>query len=115
AAWDAPLDMDAPGKYGSGEIFGTRANFQKYQLTRLLEQQAGNRGRTPPARLGKTPRLAILGYGNFRPAHVAVHHLMDRLKVPHLYSDGPRRKHDWHSGWVSEAVEFLAGQRKGKP
>jgi hypothetical protein len=37
---------------------------------------------------------------------------MGRLKVAHEYRDGPRRKHDWHSGWVGEAVEFLAGGEK---
>jgi hypothetical protein len=35
------------------------------------------------------------------------HDLMDRLKIAHEYRDGPSRKHDWHSGWVAEAVEFL--------
>jgi S-formylglutathione hydrolase FrmB len=99
AAWDAPLAMDAPGKYGSGDIFGTKENFQKYQVTRLLEERAG--------KLGDAKRLAILGYGGFRDEHRTVHALMERLKVTHEYRDGPQRKHDWHSGWVAEAVEFL--------
>jgi hypothetical protein len=30
--------------------------------------------------------------------------------VAHEYKDGPERKHDWHSGWVAEAVEFLAAE-----
>jgi S-formylglutathione hydrolase FrmB len=100
AAWDAPLDMDRPGKFGSGEIFGDDATFRQYQITRLLEERAG--------KLGDGKRLAVLGYGNFRKAHEAVHDLMDRLKVAHEYQDGPERKHDWHSGWVAGAVEFLA-------
>jgi enterochelin esterase-like enzyme len=37
AAWDAPLMLDAPGKYGSGPIFGTPENFERYRLTRLVE------------------------------------------------------------------------------
>ena len=36
-----------------------------------------------------------------------MHALLDELKIPHEYRDGPLRKHDWHSGWVSEAVELL--------
>ena len=52
--------------------------------------------------------LAVLGYGKFSESHKAVHDLMDRLKVPHEYRDGPQRQHDWHSGWVAGAVEFLA-------
>jgi hypothetical protein len=27
--------------------------------------------------------------------------------VSHEYRDGPARKHDWHSGWVAEAVGLL--------
>lgn len=100
AAWDAPLMMDAPGKYGSGDIFGDRANFARYQVTRLLEQQAG--------KLGKDTRLGVFGYGGFRKEHQAAHELLERLKIAHEYKDGPARKHDWHSGWVAEAVEFLA-------
>ena len=100
AAWDAPLAMDAPGKYGSGEIFAGKENFEKYRVTKLLEERAGN--------LGEGKRLAILGYGSFRAEHMTVHTLMDRLKITHEYRDGPQRKHDWHSGWVAEAVAFLA-------
>ena len=100
AAWDAPLAMDGPGKYGSGEIFAGKETFEKYRVTRLLEERAG--------KLGEGKRLAILGYGGFRAEHIAVHALMDRLKIAHVYQDGPQRKHDWHSGWVAEAVEFLA-------
>ena len=37
---------------------------------------------------------------------------MSELKIPHLYKDGPQRKHDWHSGWVSEAVELLMQKEK---
>ena len=102
AAWDAPLAMDAPGRFGSGEVFATGDNFAQYQVTKLLERQAG--------KLGPEKRLAVLGYDNFRKDHVTVHELMERLKVPHEYRDGPKRKHDWHSGWVAEAVEFLANE-----
>jgi hypothetical protein len=108
AAWDTPLDMDRPGPFGSGDIFGTRENFEKYRLTRLLEERAG--------KLGDGKRLAVLGYGNFRAAHQAAHDLMDRLEIAHEYQDGPPRKHDWHSGWVAGAVAFLAAapERPGK-
>jgi hypothetical protein len=100
AAWDAPLLMDAPGKYGSGEIFATKENFEKYRVTRLLEERAG--------KLGDGKRLAVLGYGGFREEHRGAHALMERLKIEHEYADGPARRHEWHSGWVAEAVAFLA-------
>jgi hypothetical protein len=99
AAWDAPLMMDAPGKYGSGEIFGDKENFAKHQVTKLLEQKAG--------KLGEGKRLGVFGYGGFRKEHQSAHALLEKLKIAHEYRDGPARKHDWHSGWVKEAVEFL--------
>lgn len=100
AAWDAPLAMDRPGRYGSGDVFGGGDDFQKYRVTKLLEEAAGT--------LGEGRRLGLFGYANFRDDHQTVHDLMERLKIAHEYRDGPRREHRWGSGWVGEAVEFLA-------
>ncbi len=101
-AWDAPLMMDKPGKYGSGDIFGTADNFESYRVSKLLEDTA--------EKIQKRKRLILLGYGNFRAEHEKAHALMEKLKVAHEYRDGPARKHDWHSGWVKEAVERLVGK-----
>lgn len=98
-AWDAPLLMDKPDKYGSGDIFGTAENFEAYRLSKLLEEQADQ--------FRERKRLMLIGYGNFRTEHEWAHALMDKLKILHEYRDGPQRKHDWHSGWVKEAVELL--------
>lgn len=102
AAWDAPLMMDGPGKYGSGPIFGTKENFAKYRITTLLADRADR------FRSGK--RLLLLGAGNFQSEHEQAHTLMNRLKIDHDYADGPVRKHDWHSGWVKHAVERLLAE-----
>lgn len=99
AAWDAPLMMDQPGKYGSGDIFGTPDNFAGYQITKLLEAKA--------PLFQKEKRLILAGYGNFRDHHEKARALMDQLKIAHEYRDGPVLKHDWHSGWVQGAVESL--------
>ena len=101
-AWDAPLMMDQPGKYGSGEIFGTAQNFENYRVSQLLEAKSGL--------LAKEKRLILLGYGNFRAEHEQAHALMNKRKIAHEYRDGPERKHDWHSGWVKEAVALLVGK-----
>jgi S-formylglutathione hydrolase FrmB len=107
AAWDAPLMMDRPGRYGSGDIFGTPENFEKYQITRLLKERAGT--------FPKEMRVILLGYGNFRDQHHKAHALMTALKIAHEYRDGPARKHDWHSGWVFEALGLLlAAPKDGK-
>jgi hypothetical protein len=104
AAWDAPLMMDRPGRYGSGDIFGTQENFTAYQITRLLERRAADlRGRE---------RLILLGFGNFRGDHVRVHDLLTELKIPHPYEDGPKREHRWESGWVPEAAGRLLGDER---
>jgi S-formylglutathione hydrolase FrmB len=99
AAWDAPLTMDKPGAYGSGDIFGTVDNFAGYHISKLLENNA--------AQLRKQKRFILLGYGNFRDHHKKTHELLDKLNIAHEYRDGPARKHDWHSGWVKEAAELL--------
>lgn len=99
AAWDAPMMMDKPGKYGSGDIFGTAENFEGYRIDKHLERSAG--------KIGKEKRLILTGYGNFRAEHESAHALMDKWKIAHEYRDGPQLKHDWHSGWVKAAVELL--------
>ncbi len=103
-AWDAPLMMDKPGMYGSGEIFGTVDNFEHYRVSKLLEENAKKFSNE------NEKRLVLIGYGNFRAEHVQAHAFMDERKIAHEYRDGPERKHDWHSGWVNEAVEVLLGQ-----
>ncbi|MGE0759403.1 MAG: alpha/beta hydrolase-fold protein [Pirellulaceae bacterium] len=102
AAWDAPLAMSWPSRYGSAEIFADESNFQHYEIGRLLEPS--------PLRRDAGPRFLLSGYGNFREDMQRVHHRMDELRIPHVYVDGPQRIHDWHSGWLAEAVEWLAGR-----
>ncbi len=99
AAWDAPFMMAAPNRFGMDAIYGTQENFEKYRLTKLLDTRAKE--------LGKSPRLAILGYDNFREHHVDAHALMQRLAIPHEYRDEKRSPHAWHSGWVEPGVTWL--------
>lgn len=99
AAWDAPLMLDQPGKYGSGPIFGTAENFARYHIPELLAKQSANfRGK---------PRLILLGYGNFRSEHERLRPVLHEHEISFIERDGPQRNHDWHSGWVSEAVQLL--------
>ncbi|MDA0589649.1 MAG: alpha/beta hydrolase-fold protein [Planctomycetota bacterium] len=98
AAWDAPLMMSRHGQYGSGPIFGTLDNFRKYELTKLVAEAKLN---------SKTPKLIHLGFDNFREHHEDFEALLQKLKVPHVYRDGPKRKHRWDSQWLPEAVELL--------
>ncbi len=107
AAWDAPLGMDRPGPYGSGAVFGTPENFEKYRIASLLKARADL--------FRKEKRLFLSGYGNFRDQHEKAHALMTDLEIAHEYRAGPARKHDWHSGWVVEAVQWLLAAPKDGP
>ena len=98
-AWDAPLMMDKPNKFGMGPVFGSQENFEKYQISKLLEAKAKT--------LGKSKRLTHIGHGSFRFHHDNTEALLKKLAIPHTYLDGPKLKHDWHSGWVTKAVEAL--------
>jgi hypothetical protein len=99
AAWDAPFMMAAPNRFGMEGIYGNQENFEKYRLTKLMEQRAKD--------LGKPPRLAILGYDNFHSHHTDMHALMQRLDIAHEYRDAKKSPHTWHSGWVESGVAWL--------
>jgi hypothetical protein len=101
AAWDAPLMKTAPDQFGMGPIYGSPENFENYRIDRLL------RDRAVMLREDAGPRLIHLGYGNFREHHLQAESLLQELRIPHDYVDGPRLKHTWHSGWVGPAVERL--------
>jgi S-formylglutathione hydrolase FrmB len=98
-AWDAPLAMEQPNRFGMDGIYGTQENFDRYRIARLLDQRAGE--------LRGPARLFLLGYGNFRDQHEKTHALLQRLGVPQHYEDGPQRPHHWNSGWVAPAVRLL--------
>jgi enterochelin esterase-like enzyme len=100
AAWDAPLMMERPNKYGMAEIFGTQENFEHYRIAALLRKHV--------AKLGGPVWLMHFGYGNFREHHQSAHRLMDELGIAHQYRDGPKREHSWHSRWLPEVVQMLA-------
>lgn len=102
AAWDAPLMMERVGSFGSGAVFETQENFKNYQVSEALRKRA--------AALGEDKRLVLMGFSGFRADHLRAHALLDELRIPHDYRDGPQRPHNWHSGWVSEAVELLVGR-----
>ncbi len=99
AAWDAPLAMSQPNRFGMGEIFATQENFERYRITSLLKQRAKG--------LQTGSRLIHLGYGNFRDQHLTVESLLEELQISRVFHDGPQRPHAWDSGWLPEAVQLL--------
>lgn len=103
SAWDAPLMMERLGKYGTTGILATQENFDRHRVDDLLGAHASE--------LQDRSRLVLTGYDNFREHHQRARELLNELKIPHIYRDGPQRKHDWHSGWVTEAAELLLGNK----
>lgn len=99
AAWDAPLMMDAPGKYGSGPIFGSSENFANYQLTTLIQKTK--------LEVLSQGRLILAGYGNFQTETEAMHQFLRDHQVPVVFLDGPKRMHQWESGWLAEVVAAM--------
>lgn len=99
ASWDAPLMMGWPSKYGSQPIFGTAENFEKYRITRLLDERSKLFASEPP-------RLILLGKGNFND-HEPIHALLQKLEIPHAYHDGPKTPHVWDEAWLQPALEAL--------
>lgn len=108
SAWDSPLTKNAPNEFQMAEIFGTQEQFEKYQLTRLLTENA--------AMLQSRKRLYLAGHDNFLKHTKDAHALLESLRIPHDYSEGPKRKHVWGSGWMAESIEALRklGELGGK-
>lgn len=99
AAWDAPLMMQQLGIALSKDVFGTDRNFVSYRISDLLRAQAKE--------LGNEPRLIVTGWAKFKPDVDQAHELCKTMGIQHVYRDGPRRKHEWNSGWFVEAAELL--------
>lgn len=99
ASWDAPVMMEWPSQFASAEIFGTRENFELYSVQRLLREKGGV--------LGSQRRLRLTGGSVFGSQHDEMLALLRELHIRHEHSNDPDRPHDWHSGWVSEAVVWL--------
>ena len=102
AAFDAPLALDRAGPYGSGPIFGSQENFEKYRFETLLKRK--------PERLGAGKRLALIGaFVNFREQHEKARAWMSSRKIQHHWHEGQAWKHAWGSGWLPAAVGLIAG------
>ncbi|HEU0120174.1 MAG TPA: hypothetical protein VFQ91_06585 [Bryobacteraceae bacterium] len=95
AAWDAPFLLDAPGKYGSGDIYGTPENFAGYHIPSLLHK------------VSRPLKLSISGYGGFQTEVAGAHELMNRLSIAHEYDNTQKRAHHWASGWMEPAMATL--------
>ena len=101
AAWDAPLMMQEPNRYGMGPIYGSLENFHAYQITELLK--------IAHSKLGSRTRLVHGGYANFKTHHQEVDEMIRSLQLKSHFQDGPARAHSWNSGWLAPLLKELVG------
>ena len=99
-AWDAPLMTKTIDRYGMKPIFGSRENFDHYQITKLVAKRAKGSS-------WRSQRLALFGNSNFLAEHQAAHALLNNLSMPHAFALGSKRKHHWETGWLEAALCFL--------
>ena len=102
-AWDAPLMWKRPA-IGMERITGTQANFERYQVSRLLAERADV--------LRRSKRLGLFGSDGFPDDTRRAHALLDRLGIPHDYSDRLCVAHHWATGWMDTAVKSLSDMLK---
>lgn len=101
-SWDAPMLFEFDNVWGSKihKIYGTRENFQDYQIPLLMKQKA-------PIFRNKDTKFVLMGYSGNRQAIEDVHMLLKSYKIPHVYDNTQQYRHNWHSGWFIKAVEHL--------
>ena len=92
AVFDAPLAWESPNRYGMSEVFARQETLDRYCIVELLARSAADA-------LRDRPRVALYGYSDFRGHHQFVHYRLLALGIPHEFVDGPRREHEWGSGW----------------
>lgn len=108
ATFDSPVMKTQPDQWEMPYFWPSPEHFHDFAIPHLLRSRG--------AALGSSPRIALLGYGNFgRDApdwshdHLSeAHELLDELGIPHVYDNERFRAHRWDSGWLPEAVDALA-------
>ncbi|MEX2216036.1 MAG: alpha/beta hydrolase-fold protein [Phycisphaeraceae bacterium] len=103
ASWDAPLMFTDWDKWPSRSWtapFGSEETFRAFSPAALIEARAAAFKKDPA-------RLILLGPGNFKQDAITMHEAMKRLGVQHTFDHTLDSRHDWHSGWVKPAIEYL--------
>ncbi|MGF2949186.1 alpha/beta hydrolase-fold protein [Microbacterium alcoholitolerans] len=113
AAFDSPVMKTRPDQWEMPYFWPNPEHFEEFAIPGLLRARG--------AELGGSPRIALLGYGNFGKNapewshdHLSeAHGLLDELGIPHVYDNDRYRAHRWDSGWLPEAVDILARMTDG--
>ena len=108
AAWDSGIRVDTGPIEESdraeriARAWGSVKNFEANRLSNLIK----TRGKE----LGDEARLFYFNtQGKRAIGGVEIHRLLVENEIPHRYVMEPHRTHAWDSGWIPEAIAFLAG------
>ena len=107
AAWDPGSRIDTGPMEESeraqriADSWGSTENFETYRLSNLIKTRGKELG--PEARL-----LYMNTAGPRALCGAKIHQILVENQVPHRYTIEPKRKHAWDSGWIPQAITFLA-------
>lgn len=109
AAWDSPFSYTDYAKWPKGwtDPFGSEDVFKSSCPLLLLDERAKHFKDGPP-------RFVLLGSANFKNDAQLMHTRMTELAIAHVFDNTLKHKHDWHSGWVAPAVDYLLNLDKPK-
>lgn len=101
AAWDCPAQMSKITAYSALPMnFGTQANFDHYYIPALVLSSADT--------FRRQNRLWISGDQSIFTADMQeLHRQLQAASIPHTWVQGATRAHNWHSGWLDNAVISL--------
>ena len=104
AAWDFPAGMDNFSTFPDLSMnVADQANFNLYRISPLVAAHIPE--------FQNKDRLWISGdQGIFTPDMFKLHNQLTALSIPHTWVPGGYRHHDWSSGWLEGAVEYLAAR-----
>lgn len=98
AIWDAPAQLNELSAYGALRLnFGNQENFDHYNIPSLLSS-SGEAFR-------HQNRLWISGdQAIFTADMTRLHNELTATSILHTWAQGATREHNWHSGWLNNAL-----------
>lgn len=101
AVWDAPVQFDnLSAGMGLPENAGTEANFDRYEIPRLLSA-------ADPSFKTRCRLWIGVDQSAWTEHMKKLDAQMTSLGIVHGVSQGRTRLHAWYGGWLGEAVKFL--------
>ncbi len=101
AIWDCPAELNSLAAFRNLKTnFGTQKNYNQYYIPALIVKNA--------KAFRQEPRLWISGDRSvFTADMIRLHGQLEAAAIPHLWVEGATRVHNWHSGWLTGAIEGL--------